>query len=368
MAAVAFQVTQNATWLSSFYWWVPGGGDTSPQKFTLRQLTGALAGTIVSGATVTSGTLTAGQWNAIALASPVMLAAGIPYLAETAYTAVHGFAETKNQFDTGDPFVGGINSGPLSAYSDKISSGGTYQAPSGWISQGAFGTAFSDPTSGIPNLGSDSSSNFWIDVLITDSPPTSASYRLWPSLPVPPNTITDSSLDFTLATEFMLSGVCTLNNIWFYSPSGAVNLPTETGVYNQSSQTLVAGTHNSSPTWSGVAGSVWESYAYAWVTLAAGSYRVALASSNGTAGPWADATLNYFSSGAGGSGISAGPLTAPSESTADSPGQASYNAGASLAWPGTYNSPNAPCYWVDVEVTPTTASSVNAGAFMTFFQ
>ena len=49
-------------------------------------------------------------------------------------------------------------------------------------------------------------------------------------------------------------------------------------------------------------------------------------------------------------GITAGPLTAPGESTATSPGQSSYNAG-SWAYPNSYSS-GSENYWVDVEVTP----------------
>jgi len=357
MAGVAFQVTEGATWLSGFWWWVPAGGDTAAQEFCLWQLTAGLAGIVVPATTVTSGTLTAGAWNYVALASPVGLTPGIPYLAETAYTAAHGFPETHGQFGSGDPYSAGITNGPLSAYSDAS---GSNPAPSGWVTQGSFGTAYSVPTSGIPNLGSDSSSNFWLDVQVTDTLPAGGSYRLWPSLPLPQGMIQDSAANFTLATEFVLSGSCSLDNIWFYSPSGAPNLPTECGILGQTSQALVSGTHVTSPSWSGAAGSGWVAHAYTGVTLPAGAYRVAVANSDGTAGAWNDATVDYFLTGAGSAGLTAGPLSAPPNSTAGSPGQGSYNSGATLAWPGTFDTGHAPSYWVDVEVTP--GATIDSGS------
>ena len=239
-----------------------------------------------------------------------------------------------------------------------------------WAAQGLFATAFSDPTAHVPN-DSFESANFWIDLQVSTTAPSGTSYRLWPSLPNPPGRITDSAANFTLGTEFSLNQNCALDRIWFYSPPEASQLPTECGIWRISSESLVAGTDNSSPAWSGTAGSGWVScdYTSAGITLAAGTkYKVAVV--NGAANPssWNSATLDYWSTGTGGSGISSGPISAPNEAGASSPGQSSYNAGAAFTYPETYDTGGAPTYWVDVEVTPSSASPVTTpGAFLTFF-
>lgn len=351
-AATAWQVTSWGLWFTGFDWWVPTGGDTAAQKFALWQISNTLAGVLIPAATVTSGTLTAGAMNTVSLATPIPISADVPYLAVTAWSSVHGFPETKSQFGTAGPYIGGITSGPLQAFSDLSAAGGTSPVPSNWQNQGSFGTNSTDPTTGWPNLGSDSSSLFWVGPVVTDAAPAGATYRLRPNTPVPPNMFADTAVPFTLATEFKLSRSCTYT-IWFYSPSGAVLLPNQVGIYSQASQTLVSGTLNNAPSWSGAAGSGWVSCA-GTVTLPAGSYRVAVCSGP-AATVWNNAVNNFWGGGgpASASGIVTGPLTAPPESTADTPGQASYNAGSTIAWPGTYNTPgNGSDYMIDIEVAP----------------
>ena len=215
------------------------------------------------------------------------------------------------------------------------------------------------------------SGNFWIDLQVSDTAPAGRSYRLWPSLPDPPGRIADSASNFTIATEFSLGENCALGRIWFYSPSGTSQLPTGCGIWNVSTQALVAGTGNSSPAWAGAAGSGWVScdYSGAGVTLQAGTnYKVAVV--NGAASPdnWNSATIDYWSTGGGSGGISSGPLSAPNEADATSPGQGSYNLGPAFTYPATYDTGGAPTYWVDVEVTPSSAARiVQSGAFLAFF-
>lgn len=354
VCGVNFEVTSWALWFEGYWWWCPAGGDTGAQKFALWQLTNTSEGTVIPAATVTSGTLTAGSWNYVPLSAPVPLSAGVPYAAVTGWSAVHGFPITGAAFGSGDAYAAGISNGPLSAYSAPSGSSAVpFSTP-----QGMFSTAGTDPSATFPAQGSSGNSNFWIDLQVGSTAPAgyAGPYRLWPNEPLPTNMITDSAANFTLATEFKLSQSCTLGKIWFYSPPGSPALPTECGIFGQSSQALVAGTHNSSPSWSGAAGSGWVSCAYSGVMLAAGSYRVAVANSSGTSGAWNNASVAYFQTGAGSGGISFGPLSAPSLGTADSPGQGSYNAGASLTWPGTFDTGNGPSYWVDLEVTPLAAS------------
>ena len=118
LAGVVFKVTTGGTWFDGYWWWVCGTGQsTAPQKFALWQVYTNATGTLISSATVTSGPLTAGQWNYVALPTPLPLATGVGYVAATGFTG--GFPDTNNQFASGDPYGAGITSGPLTAYSDQ---------------------------------------------------------------------------------------------------------------------------------------------------------------------------------------------------------------------------------------------------------
>jgi hypothetical protein len=323
----------------------PSGQSTAPQSFALWCLNAATGGSVVANSTVTSGTLTPGQWNYVPLAAPVPLSIGATYVAATGLTG--NFPITNNQFGSGDPFSAGIVSGPLTAYSDTS---GSLPSPLN-TAQALFSVASADPTVSMPIYGS-SSSNFWMDLQVTTAAPAGTSYRLWPGFPTIPGHVSSDTAGYTLGTEFQLSQPCTLDNIWFYSGAGGGALPTRCAIWNVSSQTVVSGTDNSSPAWTGSAGSGWASCAYSGVTLPAGDYKVAVFYGGGS--PWYQAANGYWvTGGPGANGITAGPVTAPGMSAATSPGQATYNYGA-WAYPGTYSSVgNGENYWVDAEVTPT---------------
>ena len=128
-------------------------------------------------------------------------------------------------------------------------------------------------------------------------------------------------------------------------------LPTRCAIWSVATQTVVSGTDNTAPSWSGAAGSGWVSCAYSGVTLSAGDYKTSVFYGGGS--QWYQATTGYWTTGGpGASGITAGPLTAPGTSAATSPGQSTYNPG-SWAYPQTYAAAgNAENNWVDVEVTP----------------
>jgi hypothetical protein len=344
IAGVAFTVTSGGTWFDGYWWWVCQSGQaTSPQKFALWQVYTTGTGNLISSATVTSGALTAGQWNYVPLSTPVPLAIGATYIVATGFS--NGFPDTNNAFGAGGTYSAGIVNGPLSAYSDQS---GTLPAPFS-INQGTFSVGGSDPTAIMPAYGY-GSANFWMDLQVDTNAPSSASYRLWPSYPTVPGHVSSDTAGYTLATEFQLSASCTLDNIWFYSGSAAGALPARCAIWDVNSQTVVAGTSNTSPSWSGAAGSGWVSCAYSGVTLPAGDYKVAVFYGGGS--PWYQATVNYWNGGGpGASGITAGPVSAPSASAATNPGQGTYNAG-SWAYPQTYASGNGENYWLDVEVTP----------------
>jgi hypothetical protein len=348
LAGVAFEVTSGGMWLDGYWWWVCSSGQsTSPQKFGLWAVHSNGIGSLISSATVTSGALTAGQWNYVPLTNPVPLTIGVCYNACTGFS--NGFPITNNQFGSGEPFSGGIVNGPLSAFSDQS---GSLPAP-GSVPQGLFGVAGTDPTVNMPANGSNSA-NFWMDVLVDTNAPTGSSYRLWPNYPVVLGAASGASGDtsgYTLATEFQLSQSSTLDKIWFYSASNSGALPSRCAIWNEATQAVVAGTDNTSPSWSGGAASGWVSCSYTGVTLPAGNYKVAVFSPGGS--KWFLPTVNYWGTGGpGGKGITAGPVTAPGLSAATSPGQSTYNPG-SWGYPQTYASAgNGENFWVDVEVTP----------------
>ena len=346
MAGILFEVTQGGMWFDGYWWWVcPSGQSTSAQKFALWSVYNDGVGTLITSATVTSGALTAGQWNYVPLATPIPLAIGACYNACTGFN--DSFPDTTSQFGAGEPYSAGIVTGPLSAFSDQS---GSLPAPFS-IPQGVFSVAGSDPTAFMPGNGNQSD-NLWMDLQVETKPQAGTSYRLWPNYPNLPGAANGGSLAYTLATEFTLSQSCSLDNIWFYSASGAGALPTRCAIWDVATQSVVSGTDDTAPSWSGSAGSGWNANAYSGVTLPAGDYKVAVFYGGGS--QWFLFNTGYWASGGpGGNGITTGPLTAPGLSAATSPGQSTYHDGT-WGYPGTYGSNgNGENYWVDVEVTPT---------------
>lgn len=350
LAGTMFSPIGKMLWLNGYYFWCPTGGDTGAQKFALWNRYSATAQALVSGSVVTSGTLTAGAWNHVTLPTPIQLGPYGLYVASTGWSVVTGFPDTQNQFGAAQPYVNGITNGPITAWSD-LTGTNEFVAASGnyGLDQGLFSTAGTDPSVNMPNGGSNSS-NFWVDVDVSDTAPAgyTGSYRVWPNVGDANSYVNDSANNFTLGMEFSLSQACSVNKIWFYSPSGVTQLPTGTGVYGTTGPTLMGS--NASPSWSGAAASGWVSSTLPGVTLPAGQYKVCVVNGAGSPAIWNGATANYWSTGPGGSGLTAGPITVPNNASATSPGQSSYNAGATLTFPGTNGGPWN--YWVDIEVTP----------------
>jgi hypothetical protein len=167
--------------------------------------------------------------------------------------------------------------------------------------------------------------------------------------------VNDDPGGYVLGMEFSLSAAAALTGIWFYSPPTAAILPDVCGIWDVSSQDTVAGTENTSPEWSGAAGSGWVKCAYdGSVTLAAAtSYRVAVEGEGGVY--WYSRSGGYWAEGgAGADGLTSGIITAPASADSDV-GQDSY-AMSTWSYPALSNS--APNYWVDVEVTAGAASGL----------
>jgi len=331
-----------------------GGQSTSAQKFALWNEGAGNTNQLVNTGTATSGTLTAGQWNYVPLATPIPLTENEVYVASTGFTGP--FPDTNSQFGSGNPYAAGITNGPLFAYSDTS---GTASTPGNILGQGLFSTAGTDPTLNMPGQVSNSA-NFWIDVEITDAVPANSTYRITPNLPSPIISGAVSG-NYTLTVEFTLSQACTLQKLWFYSGSGCVIFPSRCGIFKVSDQTVLGGSDNSSPSWlvspgnAATAGNGWcyVDYTAANLTLPAGSYRAAVYSAG--ASNWFTYCNSFWGSTLVGSGIGNGPITAPGNALADSPGQAGSLAGG---WGYPNSNSNTNGFWIDVEVVPAVAVPV----------
>jgi hypothetical protein len=378
LAGVLFEVAEGDCWFEGYWWWVCDTGQPmSPQKFALWNMTGEGRATLVPASVTMSGTLTPGQWNYIALPTPIPLAIGTAYDACTGFTG--GFPCTNNSFGASpDPYSAGITNGPLMAYSGTP---GTNPAP--YSNQNAvFGTSGSDPSI-TPPVGQDSSyDNFWMDVQVSATAPAgySGSWRLWPTkTDADPYTAGDSEVNYVVGTEIHLTQACSLNNIWYYSPEGTAQLATACDVWSIETQQAIAS--STSPSWSGTAGSGWVACPFTGVTVPAGAYRVSVY--NGAASPdsWSAKRLGYWGTYetipvTGANGITTGPLYAPPTAKASTanrfdgqgpePGQSVFAVGPPNQYPNLYVDGLFQNYWVDMEVTPV-STPVNSSAFLTFF-
>jgi hypothetical protein len=338
------------------------GQDTAPSggfKFALWQINTASTGLLVAGSVISQPTMVAG-WNYVPLSTPLLLTPcfnnshGAIYEAAVGYTAGLGFPSTAHQFGSGNPYSAGITNNNLVAPSSNTGSAGAgafwawtrYQAP--------YSTAGNDPSTIMPGVN-DVDDNLWLDVQVQDTAPVSPTptYRTFPNSPafVVPGTSAQNQA-YTLGLQFSVSQTCTLTRIWHYSGSGATVLPTRCGLWNVSTSTEVVGSDNSSPTWSGAAGSGWVSVTYAsGPTLSPGvNYKVSTFTSDNT-DPWFLASDHWWGGSPGPftSGITQGPLVVPGTASA-SPGQDSWNLGIVWTYPNTSTSPEFD--GLDVEVTP----------------
>lgn len=362
LLGVQFSALTVMGWLNGYYLWVPNNGDTTPVKWALWNYNPtAGAPVLVPGSTVTSGTLTAGAWNFTPLANPVQLGAGAQYVAATGWNVTSGIPVTSGQFSAAQPFGAGITNGPLTAWSSGTGTN-AYPTPGALGGQMVFSNVLgSDPAVAMPNNGS-GDDNLWVDIQVSDTAPVdyAGSYRLYPNTADVGNFALDTATGFTLGKQFSLSRACTANNAWFYSPATVSVLPSAAGFYRTSDQSLVA--VNNSPSWSGAAGGGWVSAPFTGVTLPAGTYKYVVF--QGSNAIWNVAVANYYTTGFGGSGLTAGPITVPNNASALSPGQESYHQGAALAYPDTSAGPFA--YGLDLEVTPTTTAS-SSGVLLACF-
>jgi len=163
-----------------------------------------------------------------------------------------------------------------------------------------------------------------------------------------PATLQANTSQFNLAMEFEVSTELEVTGVWWLSAATAATLPTDTGIWTITG--VGTGTqllHHSAPSWSGAAGSGWvkDTYDGTVHVLPGTKYLVAVA--GGGTGNWF--TEDNLAGAFWNSGITNGPLSAPSSAAASS-GQDPFFASGLWTFP-----PNAPAngfnFYVDVEVT-----------------
>ena len=247
-----FGVTTGGCWLDGYWWWVCGSGQsTSPQKFALWQTYNGQEGSVVSGSVVTSGALTAGQWNFVPLAAKLPLAIGATYVASTGFS--NGFPDTNNQFGSGQPYARRDRERPADRLLRRLRVAPVaVQDGSGRVQRGQH-----RPDGGHADLRLQC-------LQLLGRPPGRHEPADGHVLPVVaelsrrfPAPLNSDTAGYTLATEFRLSQSCALDNIWYFSAAGAGALPTRCAIWSVSSQSVVSGTDQTSPSWSGAAGSGW---------------------------------------------------------------------------------------------------------------
>lgn len=165
-------------------------------------------------------------------------------------------------------------------------------------------------------------------------------YSLFGQPASPPGTLSATATFRAWGTDFNMSAGVYLTGIWVYSAPGATVLPSEIGIYYNADRGVIAGTHVTSPSWSGPAGSGWVKASFPSVYLDSPTpHRVVV----GGAGQWLWSQAGYWTTAAA---ISNGPLSLPAATSN------SYfvTSGPPISFPTTSSAINP---WVDVEVSDT---------------
>lgn len=165
---VEFEISAPAE-LAGYFVWTASDQDTGARSFRLYSVdAGGLTGSAVAGSDVTSGVLTAGQWNYVPLAAPIALTAGQRYRACQLVPAVAvPYSSTGLYWSTG-PGSAGITNGILTA---------PRRADAEGLLQGQFnvGAVMTFPANEF------NATNYWVDVLVDDGagPADAGASMMW---------------------------------------------------------------------------------------------------------------------------------------------------------------------------------------------
>jgi hypothetical protein len=165
---------------------------------------------------------------------------------------------------------------------------------------------------------------------------------------------------FTFSVQFTVSETIPLTGIIYNSLPPATSLPSACCLFDADTEEMISGTLNSSPSWSGAAGSGPVKCSYSGVTLSPDiNYMAAVFDAGGDA--WWSAIEGYWTTGDGADGITNGPLSAPNFSSAVNGQGAFVNDAEGITFPASFN---AGFDWgVDVEVT--SADNITASGGIT---
>jgi hypothetical protein len=210
---------------------------------------------------------------------------------------------------------------------------------------------------------------------VTDTPPAGSTYRLFPSTEgwqtgtAPDYQAIGDTDGYTIGNTFQLAAPCTMLKLWFLSASGCTSLPTRCGVWDVTTEAIVAGTDNPSPSWLAEGGGaaspgggwVWCDYSSTGIVLPAGRPMIVSAFNAGPA-TWRGVSLPFWGTGGissgpainlGAHGLNYGVISAPS-TAGGVPLQGGFNGpGTPWGFPGNWNNPEND--WTDIEVAPFTS-------------
>ena len=265
-------------------------------------------GTLLAKATFTSET--ASGWQQVSFPIPVAITANTVYVAS--YHTNTGYYSSDQNYFTGR----GVDNGPLHALANGVSgSNGVY----------AYGA-----NSAFPNQ-TWNTSNYWVDVVFSQTAPALTSYFFWPDTTVPGVVDAGSDNAVELGAKFRADSSGYITGIRFYKASA--NTGTHEGNLWSGTGTLLAKATFTSETASG-----WQQVNFPTpVAITANTvYVVSYHSNNGHY----SVDQNYFT----GKGVDNGPLHALANGVSGTNGVYAY--GASSTFPNqTWATSN---YWVDV--------------------
>ena len=154
-----FEVTSPGMVLQGYWYWRADSSQAATANFALWKATSFQHGSLVANSAVSISGMTVGQWNYVALATPIALTVNTAYKAQVG--VVNNFLDSKPYFGAGGTAAAGITNGPLFAFSDAAGS-----APDAYNdNQSTYGIGSSDPTAAY-TANTDTGFNCWVDVQV----------------------------------------------------------------------------------------------------------------------------------------------------------------------------------------------------------